>query len=185
MNRRRMMMAQQANGFELVYDAASGLLPTESGWKIVKDTGNAAVNISNGVLEIRTTSDLHLTPNTEQAFSNCSIEINFIVGALSSVTLLLTKTEPTVYMTISSWYGTGVMVWQDWDKPLAVKEAISIGVEYTAKLEKNGNFVSAYLNGELIYSGEITGHLYTNMPDILGFNVASPTYVKKIKYKGY
>ena len=56
MNRRRMMMLQQANGYGFVYDASSGKYPDELGWKFISgDYYNTSYNkrdINKGLLHI-------------------------------------------------------------------------------------------------------------------------------------
>lgn len=48
---RRLMMAQQNKVFELVYDAASGVLPTERGWNFAFGTYGGALGVHGGLQE--------------------------------------------------------------------------------------------------------------------------------------
>lgn len=188
MNRRRMMMLQQRNGFELVYDAASGLLPTECGWQITQSGSQSSLTVVNGMLNVVSNTDLHLTLDINQTFENCYIEIEYVVQAAQGVSIVMTSTEPSVAMGMSPYSENGVTVYQQWSNPLVKIPAIQIGTNYIAKLEKRGNFVSAYLNNEIIYSGEISGHYASYFRDIIGFNTGAlltPIYVKRIIYKGY
>ncbi|MBR4049190.1 MAG: hypothetical protein IKK09_01705 [Clostridia bacterium] len=188
MNRRRMMMLQQKKGFELVYDAASGLLPTECGWKKIRDESNAPLKVVNGILEVVAKTPLYLSPDTEQSFTNCSLEVEYSISAMQGVSLTMNKVAPSVTLSMSPYANNGIMVFQQWEKPLIRNEAIKIGVDYTAKLEKQGNLVLAFFNGELIYNGELTGHYSQYLYDFVnvdpnGYN--SPIYIKKMVYRGY
>ena len=185
---RRLMMAQQNKGFELVYDAASGLLPTECGWKKTKDESNATLKVVNGILEVIAQTPLYLSPDTEQSFTNCSLEVEYSISDMQGVTISMNKVEPSVSLSMSPFANNGIMVYQQWEKPLIRNEAIKVGVDYTAKLEKHGNLVSAFLNNELIYSGELIGHYSSTPNDFVNANpngYNSPIYIKKMIYRGY
>lgn len=185
MNRRRMMMAQQSKGFELVYDAASGLLPTECGWKIIKQDETAKMTMINGVCAISSTNGIRFVPVENSVSSICSIEMEFChTGINQGLSITFNDNITSLSALLGSNAINGVSLHQQWGKNFYKGDPLEQNIYYTTKLKRHGNTFYFYINNELLYSGELSG-AYTTTPN--GFNVSGrvQTLIKRIVYTAY
>ncbi len=185
MNRRRIMMLQQSKKYEIIYDAASGLLPTQCGWKIARQNSLPTMQMIDGVCALTCTDGLFLEPIDNPFASNCSIEAEFCLSHENQgLALFLNDGVSNLNFLIGTNAVNGILIYQQWGNNLYRQDRAEWGVYYTAKMQRRGNKFYCYLNDKLIYSGEVTGN-YSTLQD--GFNISghNQTYIKKIIYAVY
>lgn len=167
MNRRRMMMAQQNNGYELVYDVSSGTLPTDkNAWTLHKISGTYAIAIREGYLKLfiySASDEVGFIP-TERPIGqtkNSSISTTLTIGQNNSSSLTLVLTNGDKAAMCEFYYNrpaTAETVWyiraHNGNKLVEVAEKQVDLVKQTANLELvlKGNDYTFLINGEAIYT---------------------------------
>lgn len=151
---RRLMMAQQNKGFELVYDAASGTLPKASDGWVFTSNGNTTTTVRNGYLKIsgdgswlqpRATLEIEKPQDLTK-----SKEVVVTVGNVYRFAVRYQITEPWFY--IEDYARPMILVYTTFSTPLFKQET---QIKYqTIKSVYNASTktISYYLNDTLIFT---------------------------------
>lgn len=178
MNRRRMMMAQQANkGFELIYDAAIGKIPPTTEWSSYRFSGGS-IEYDNtiGALNLFTGSsgsNIGLMP-TERVIGQAD---NILISTVARIgyywwpSFIISATDGIKGAIISINFQGGASATTTWNinawigtSKVRVKNFAFDFMDSYAKIELilTGNTYTLYINDEEIYIGQAIN--YTDMP---------------------
>lgn len=160
MNRRRLMMQQQNKGFELIYDAASGVLPTATNdWRRFANPwdnqfGNGTQKIVDGVLNLHNGHGYERQgyhPIEHDYAINCEISVTFTNSLTANVIIHLTDgTNSAMGIINQNTFRVGVNdvahYLRKYQTNITLKEV------NTFRVVKKGNKAEYYLNDELLYT---------------------------------
>jgi hypothetical protein len=177
------MMAQQAKGFELVYDAASGLLPTECGFYQT----DGSVNITDSGLMMTgagTTARCEIGLYSNINIENRSVEIEITpIDSYFSFHSITAQTALNSYVTTDGYFSSvkpySIHLFSEWEDFKKI-------VGYTPnsrlcmKTEIEGENTKFFLNDVLIYTGNYKRNATTSRFYI---NTEGQTLLHKITYK--
>lgn len=155
---RRLMMAQQNKGFELVYDAASGELPQASdGWDFTLN-GNTTATVQNGYLRVNGDgshlySRFRLTLNKTQNL-NKSRSVTVKIGNVSNMSMAFRITDTYFFWECYPW---GIIsVYKTWGQNYIQIQGNTPVRNQTASIvyDAQTGITSFYRNDELLFSSK-------------------------------
>ena len=173
---RRLMMAQQNKGFELVYNSASGTLPTDQGWDFAfwaygNDRVGGTQSLGDNLLKVKvehTYENCYYYPNHRETAKNCefSVTVNNLEetynGAVNmKVGFLLSDGEKAIELVFRALYGGKLQLTNDANDLWGVyKWTTDLGAQtnFTLRARLESGVVSVWFNDELL---TILGDLYT------------------------
>ena len=140
--RRRMMMQSAAKGFEYVYDASEGGLPTDDGFVLVRPSfdGIMMFNINHGGAR-----EYIYLPDHEQE-DNCSIEIEASINGTCLI-VSLCDNERYANACMSYWNNRFIVFPINDTGSGTPYQNITQDTFYVIKVEKRGGKCSFYLDG--------------------------------------